>query len=94
MLISSWRNLCFKHRQPEFETLQLHAGQEVDPATNARAPPIYASTSFVFNDSAVCATRFMAIAICTHVDMIPSMVQIFLVSVRSEIYIPASGTRQ
>jgi hypothetical protein len=40
-------------REPEFETLQLHAGQDVDPATNARAPPIYASTSFVFNDSAV-----------------------------------------
>ncbi|KAH8927706.1 O-acetylhomoserine ami [Atractiella rhizophila] len=34
-----------------FETLQLHAGQEPDPATNARAVPIYASTSFVFNDS-------------------------------------------
>jgi O-acetylhomoserine/O-acetylserine sulfhydrylase len=41
-------------REPEFETLQLHAGQDVDPATNARAPPIYATTSFVFNDSAVC----------------------------------------
>jgi len=39
------------YRAPEFETLQLHAGQEVDPATNARAPPIYATTSFVFNDS-------------------------------------------
>jgi Cys/Met metabolism PLP-dependent enzyme len=41
-------------RVPEFETLQLHAGQDVDPTTNARAPPIYATTSFVFNDSAVC----------------------------------------
>jgi O-acetylhomoserine/O-acetylserine sulfhydrylase len=40
-------------RDPEFETLQLHAGQEPDPATNARAVPIYSSTSFVFNDSAV-----------------------------------------
>ncbi|KAM5541642.1 hypothetical protein V8D89_004832 [Ganoderma adspersum] len=39
------------HKEPEFETLQLHAGQEPDPATNARAPPIYASTSFVFNNS-------------------------------------------
>lgn len=38
-------------RAPEFETLQLHAGQEPDSATNARAPPIYATTSFVFNDS-------------------------------------------
>ncbi|KAG1864999.1 Cys/Met metabolism PLP-dependent enzyme-domain-containing protein [Suillus subalutaceus] len=34
----------------EFETLQLHAGQVPDPTTNARAVPIYASTSFVFND--------------------------------------------
>ncbi|KAI0367903.1 O-acetylhomoserine ami [Pilatotrama ljubarskyi] len=39
------------YKEPEFETLQLHAGQEVDSATNARAPPIYASTSFVFNSS-------------------------------------------
>ncbi|KAI0919851.1 hypothetical protein AcW1_003004 [Taiwanofungus camphoratus] len=39
------------YKEPEFETLQLHAGQEVDPTTNARAPPIYASTSFVFNNS-------------------------------------------
>lgn len=41
------------NREPEFETLQLHAGQVPDPTTNARAVPIYASTSFVFNDSAV-----------------------------------------
>ncbi|KAI5863408.1 O-acetylhomoserine ami [Durotheca rogersii] len=41
-----------------FETLQLHAGQEVDSATNARAVPIYASTSFVFNDSAQGARLF------------------------------------
>ncbi|ORY54194.1 lyase [Neocallimastix californiae] len=33
-----------------FETLQVHAGQIVDPATQARAVPIYASTSFVFKD--------------------------------------------
>ncbi|KAJ2988517.1 hypothetical protein NUW54_g9091 [Trametes sanguinea] len=39
------------YKEPEFETLQLHAGQEIDSATNARAPPIYASTSFVFNNS-------------------------------------------
>ncbi|KAF9242825.1 O-acetylhomoserine ami [Melanogaster broomeanus] len=35
----------------EFETLQIHAGYEVDPTTNARAVPIYASASFVFKDS-------------------------------------------
>ncbi|KIP04427.1 hypothetical protein PHLGIDRAFT_129524 [Phlebiopsis gigantea 11061_1 CR5-6] len=39
------------YKEPEFETLQLHAGQEIDSATNARAPPIYASSSFCFNDS-------------------------------------------
>jgi len=32
-------------------TLALHAGQEPDPATNARAVPIYATTSYVFNDT-------------------------------------------
>ncbi|TFY82968.1 hypothetical protein EWM64_g1035 [Hericium alpestre] len=46
------------YREPEFETLQLHAGQEPDPTTNARAPPIYATTSFVFNDSAHGADLF------------------------------------
>ncbi|KAI0070428.1 O-acetylhomoserine ami [Panus rudis PR-1116 ss-1] len=39
------------YKTPEFETLQLHAGQEPDPTTNARAPPIYATTSYVFNNS-------------------------------------------
>ena len=32
-------------------TLAVHAGQVVDPATNARAVPIYQTTSYVFNDS-------------------------------------------
>ncbi|EOO00029.1 putative o-acetylhomoserine -lyase protein [Phaeoacremonium minimum UCRPA7] len=41
-----------------FETLQLHGGQEPDPATNARAVPIYATTSYVFNDSAHGARLF------------------------------------
>ncbi|MBD5129152.1 MAG: O-acetylhomoserine aminocarboxypropyltransferase/cysteine synthase [Ruminococcaceae bacterium] len=42
-----------------FETLQVHAGQEKpDPATDARAVPIYASTSFVFRDSQHAADRF------------------------------------
>ncbi|KAJ7260097.1 Cys/Met metabolism PLP-dependent enzyme-domain-containing protein [Mycena rebaudengoi] len=35
--------------EPEFETLQLHAGHDLDGATNARAVPIYQSTGFVFN---------------------------------------------
>ncbi|KAG6855265.1 hypothetical protein H0H87_005832 [Tephrocybe sp. NHM501043] len=50
--------LIVANREPEFETLQLHAGQDVDPATNARAVPIYASAAFVFNDSAHGADLF------------------------------------
>ncbi|KAJ8689134.1 Homocysteine/cysteine synthase [Pleurotus ostreatus] len=46
------------YKEPEFDTLQLHAGQEPDPTTNARAVPIYATTSFVFNDSAHGADLF------------------------------------
>ena len=42
-----------------FETLQLHAGQETpDPATDARAVPIYQTTSYVFPDSENAAARF------------------------------------
>ncbi|OUM68496.1 hypothetical protein PIROE2DRAFT_39143 [Piromyces sp. E2] len=36
--------------QYRFETLQVHAGQTVDPTTHARAAPIYASSSYVFTD--------------------------------------------
>ena len=43
----------------QFETLQLHVGQErPDPATDARAVPIYQTTSYVFRDSAHAAARF------------------------------------
>ena len=43
----------------KFETLQLHVGQEnPDSATDARAVPIYATTSYVFKDSATAAGRF------------------------------------
>ena len=43
----------------KFETLQLHVGQEIpDPATDSRAVPIYATTSYVFKDSAQAAGRF------------------------------------
>lgn len=61
----------FKHKPKEmeditmskknyrFETLQLHEGQEQpDPASDARAVPIYATTSYVFRDSAHAAARF------------------------------------
>ena len=43
----------------KFETLHLHVGQETpDPATDSRAVPIYATTSYVFKDSAQAAGRF------------------------------------
>ena len=40
------------------DTLAIHAGQVVDPATNARAVPIYATTSYVFNDTTHAADLF------------------------------------
>ncbi|RHJ91367.1 O-acetylhomoserine aminocarboxypropyltransferase/cysteine synthase family protein [Parabacteroides bouchesdurhonensis] len=46
-------------KQLHFETLQLHVGQEQpDPATDARAVPIYQTTSYVFHNSAHAAARF------------------------------------
>ena len=48
-----------KRENLHFETLQLHVGQEQpDPATDARAVPIYQTTSYVFHDSAHAAARF------------------------------------
>lgn len=47
-------------RKLQFETLQLHAGQEQpDPATDARAVPIYATTSYVFNNCQDAEDRFV-----------------------------------
>jgi O-acetylhomoserine (thiol)-lyase len=45
-------------RQPGLGTLALHAGQEPDPATTARAVPIYATSSYVFKDSQHAADLF------------------------------------
>ena len=46
-------------KQYRFETLQIHVGQEMpDPATDARAVPIYATASYVFHDCAHAAARF------------------------------------
>lgn len=48
-----------KERNLRFETLQLHVGQEeADPATGARAVPIYQTSSYVFNNSEHAAARF------------------------------------
>jgi len=47
------------NKKYRFETLQLHIGQEAaDPVTDARAVPIYASTSYVFHDAQHAADRF------------------------------------
>jgi O-acetylhomoserine (thiol)-lyase len=43
---------------PGFDTLALHAGQSPDPATGARAVPIYQTTSYVFRDTAHAASLF------------------------------------
>ncbi len=45
-------------RHIEFDTLMLHAGQQPDPATGARATPLYQSTSFVFQDTEHAASLF------------------------------------
>ena len=45
-------------KPPAFETLSLHAGQQVDPVTGARAVPIYQTTSFVFQDTDHAAALF------------------------------------
>ena len=42
----------------KFETLQIHAGQEVDSTTNSRAVPIYQTTSYVFNNAEHAANLF------------------------------------
>jgi O-acetylhomoserine (thiol)-lyase len=47
-------------RPIRFDTLSLHAGQRPDPATGARATPIYQTTSFVFRDSDHAASLFNA----------------------------------
>jgi O-acetylhomoserine (thiol)-lyase len=45
-------------RNYKFDTLQVHAGQQVDPTTGSRAVPIYQTTSYVFNDTEHAANLF------------------------------------
>ena len=53
------KGMKFRMTKYKFETLQLHVGQEqADPTTDSRAVPIYATTSYVFKDSATAAGRF------------------------------------
>ncbi|MCC6307578.1 MAG: aminotransferase class I/II-fold pyridoxal phosphate-dependent enzyme, partial [Chitinophagaceae bacterium] len=44
--------------QLHFDTLQLHAGQQIDPTTKSRAVPIYQTTSYGFNNAAHAANLF------------------------------------
>ncbi|MEE0775562.1 MAG: O-acetylhomoserine aminocarboxypropyltransferase/cysteine synthase family protein, partial [Bacillota bacterium] len=51
--------MSYNYDKYKFETIQLHAGQESpDPTTDARAVPIYQTTSYVFKNSAHAAARF------------------------------------
>lgn len=50
--------LTKKNKKMNFETLQLHAGQEIDPSTQSRAVPIYQTTAYQFKDSAHGANLF------------------------------------
>ncbi len=53
------RYIIMSNKNYRFETLQLHVGQETaDPATDSRAVPIYATTSYVFHNSQHAADRF------------------------------------
>lgn len=53
------RKTIMSEKKYRFETLQLHVGQEqADPATDARAVPIYQTTSYVFRNSQHAADRF------------------------------------
>ncbi len=59
MILTKERGISMADHTYRFETIQLHAGQESpDPATDARAVPIYATTAYVFKDSAQAAGRF------------------------------------
>ena len=57
-----------KERNYKFETLQLHVGQEQpDPVTDARAVPIYQTSSYVFRNCDHAAARFgLIISFFTH----------------------------
>src|SRR5687768_2198809 len=52
------RRTVMRDRDFGFDTRQIHAGQRPDPETGARAMPIYATTSFVFEDAQQAADLF------------------------------------
>ncbi len=58
LAMSAYSDGMVKPDQPGFDTMAVHAGAQPDPATGARATPIYKSTSFVFDDTAHAASLF------------------------------------
>lgn len=68
-----------KDRKLHFETLQLHVGQEsADPVTDARAVPIYATTSYVFHNSQHAADRLHLKMQATSTADLQTLQKIFL----------------
>ena len=62
-----------------FETLQLHVGQEeADPVTDARAVPIYATSSYVFHNSQHAADRFGLKDAATSTEDLPIRPRMYL----------------
>jgi len=58
------------------ETIALHGGQKPDPATNARAVPIYQTTSYVFNDTAHAARLFGLQPVIRELSLDPDKVNV------------------
>ena len=68
-----------ENKNYRFETLQLHVGQEQpDPASDARAVPIYATTSYVFKNSAHAAARFGLLTRATSTADLPTPPRTYL----------------
>ena len=64
----------YSERNLKFETLQLHVGQESpDPVTDARAVPIYLTSSYVFHNSQHASDRFALRMPETSTDDLPTL---------------------
>ncbi len=70
---------AYTDRELKFETLQLHVGQEsADPVTDARAVPIYQTSSFVFRNSQHAADRFDFVMQVIFMEDLPIRQRMFL----------------
>ena len=69
----------YSERNLKFETLQLHVGQEQpDPVTDARAVPIYLTSSYVFHNSQHAADRFGLKDAVTSTDVLLILQRMYL----------------